>query len=269
MHIADLGELSGPVLIFGGPYSNLQATRALVDLARARGIGPAGMICTGDVIAYCADPGPTLDLVLSLGGPVLKGNCEAELAAGGADCGCGFDPGSTCSLLARAWYAHADAALGAQARRTLGGLPDRIVFRHAGRRYAVIHGGAGAINRFLWASSPEADFRSEIALLRDQVGAVDVVLAGHCGMPFIRDLDNVRWVNAGAIGLPPHDGGALTRFAMLDASGAMRIERLDYDAGQAAARMAQEGLVQGYHETLLTGVWPSEDVLPPELRRVA
>ena len=48
MKLVDLGELDAPVLLFGGPYSNLQATQALVELAKREGIPASHMICTGD-----------------------------------------------------------------------------------------------------------------------------------------------------------------------------------------------------------------------------
>lgn len=52
----DLGDLDGPVLVFGGPYSNLQATRALIARADQLGVPSQNLICTGDVVAYCGDP---------------------------------------------------------------------------------------------------------------------------------------------------------------------------------------------------------------------
>ena len=48
-------SLHGPVLVFGGCYSNLQATEALLAEARRRGFSASQMICTGDMIAYGAD----------------------------------------------------------------------------------------------------------------------------------------------------------------------------------------------------------------------
>ena len=39
-----------------------------------------------------------------------------------------------------------------------------------------------------------------------------------------------------------------------------------YDAQGAADDMAQAGLPQGYRDGLLSGYWPSEDVLPADLR---
>ena len=94
----DLGRLTGPLLVFGGPYSNRQATEALRAEAERLGIPPERCICTGDVVAYCADPVGTTDLIRDWGCPVVMGNCEESLAEGAEDCGCGFLSGSTCDL---------------------------------------------------------------------------------------------------------------------------------------------------------------------------
>jgi predicted phosphodiesterase len=268
MNGCDLGQLDGPVLIFGGPYSNLQATHALLERAAALGIGAGQMICTGDVVAYCADAAGTVAAIREAGCTVVAGNCELQLAAGEADCGCGFAPGSTCDRLSAGWFAHADASLDAEARSWMAGLPDRVIFTHHGRRCAVIHGGVSDVARFLWPTSPESDFAGEIALIEAAHGPIDMVLAGHCGMPFTRRVGHVDWVNAGVIGMPPNDGHPETRFALLE-EGASRIERLRYDHEAAGEAMRRAGLTQGYHLALVSGYWPSEDVLPPELRREA
>jgi hypothetical protein len=42
-----------PILVFGGPYSNLRALQALRRRAHELGIAPSHCICTGDVVAYC------------------------------------------------------------------------------------------------------------------------------------------------------------------------------------------------------------------------
>ena len=82
------------ILIFGGPYSNLQATQAVLAEASRRNIPGHRVICTGDVVAYGADPKACVDLVRDAGIGVVMGNCEEQLAADAADCGCGFAPGS-------------------------------------------------------------------------------------------------------------------------------------------------------------------------------
>lgn len=264
MDIADLGELTGDVLLFGGPYSNAQATRAL--LARASGMAPANVICTGDIVAYCADPLDTIAMIRGHGMTVVAGNTEKQLAAGAEDCGCGFEAGSFCDRLSAGWYAFAGASVTDPDRAWLGARPDIAVFRHARRRYAVIHGGVSDIARFLWPVSPEAAFREEIALIEAQTGPVDQVIAGHSGLAFQRQIGARLWTNAGVIGLPPHDGRPMTRYAVLSADG-IRFHRLAYDHKAARDAMQAAGLTQGYDQSLSSGIWPSEDVLPPELRR--
>ena len=262
----DLGEIAGPALVFGGPYSNLQATRALLAEAGRRGIGPEAMICTGDVVAYAADGPATLDAIRASGCTVVAGNCEKQLAAGAADCGCGFDAGSTCDVLSAGWYGHAARTVGTQDREWMGQCPDIVTFRHAGQRCAVIHGGLSDISRFLWPTSSELDFSDEITQISKVVGPVDTVLSGHSGIAFVRDIGPVTWINAGVIRMPPHDGRSATRYTILT-DGRAVIHRLDYDHAAAARAMVEEGLVQGYQTALSTGVWPSEDVLPTEMRR--
>ncbi|QHQ35199.1 metallophosphoesterase family protein [Algicella marina] len=266
MEVRDLGVLEGPVLLFGGPYSNLQALEALLAEAGRLGIPPERCICTGDLVAYCADPVAVAEQVRDLELPVVQGNCEVQLAAGASDCGCGFGENSVCDLLSRGWYAAADAAVGPELRQWMGGLPGRLVFTHAGRRWAVIHGGASQISRFLWAVSDAVDLADELATLEAEIGAVDGVIAGHCGIGFVREIGRHIWVNAGVIGMPPHDGLCETEFAVLDDDG-VHLQRLAYDHGAAAAAMREAGLVQGYERALESGWWPSEDVLPMALRR--
>ena len=264
----DLGQLNGPIVLFGGPYSNLQALDALFDRARALGVGPDRMICTGDVVAYCADAHAVSDRMQDSGIAVVAGNCEKQLAAGAMDCGCGFEDGSACDLLSVGWYGYASAQITQAQRDWMGQVPDILSFHHAGKRYAVIHGGHHDIARFIWPVSPEAVFDAEWQAVERSIGPVDGIIAGHCGVAFERQTARGMWINAGVIGMPPNDGAPQTRFAVLDA-GQVSFHRLDYDHAAAARAMVQAGLTQGYHKALETGHWPSEDVLPPELRRPA
>ena len=266
MDILDLGGIEDTVVLYGGPYSNLAALSALMARCDGMGVPPARRICTGDVVAYGADPAGCVDLVRQSGGPVVAGNVERQLGAYGDHCGCGFAEGSTCDLLSAGWFAHADAAVGHADRAWMAALPGMITFAQAGRRFAVIHGGASDVSRFLWPVSAETEFAEEVAAITAQAGPVDAVISGHCGVEFIREVAGVTWINAGVIGMPPNDGASATRFAVLE-RGAARIERLDYDHARAARAMRAVGLVQGYERALETGYWPSEDVLPPTLRR--
>jgi len=266
--ILDLGEIRGDVLAFGGVVSNAHALAALARLAAGRGFAGPQMVCTGDVVAYCGQPAEAVAGLRALGAPTIRGNCEESLAERAPDCGCGFAQGSVCDRLAEAWYPQADASLDTEARAWMAALPRLAVFRAHGRRWGVLHGGVTASNRFLWPTSPEAAFAEEIAALEALAGPVDAVLAGHCGLPFQRQAAGRLWFNTGALGMPPNDRDPRTSFGVIAADGP-RIERLAYDHRAAAEAMRAAGLTRGYDRALLTGWWPSEETLPPELRRAA
>jgi hypothetical protein len=251
------------MLIFGGPYSNLHATSAVLAEAAARGIAPDHILCTGDVVAYAADARACCDLMMASGATVLMGNCEENLAADAEDCGCGFGPDTACDLLSRAWYAHARAQVTPAHRAWMAALPRRLeIALPDGRRLAVLHGGAAEISRFLFASAPEAVLAAELAAT-----GCDGVVAGHCGIPFARDFSGGGlWLNAGAVGMPANDGTPRGWFTVLTpAAGGLRVEilPLDYDHAAAAAAMRAARLPEAYAQGLETGLWPSCDVLPP------
>ncbi len=256
MQIQDLGCLEGPVLLFGGVYGNLSALKAVLDEANRLGAVP---VCTGDIVAYCADGEACCALFQQEGIASIAGNCERNLAAGATDCGCGFQAGSACDRLSTGWFAHARATISAKSLRWMRALPDRISFTHAGRRYGVLHGGPDDIAQFIW---PRAAVSGPIKQAEAQMGPLDGVVAGHCGLGFRQG----RWINAGAIGMPPNCGTPETCFAVLN-RGCNRYGRLRYNFKSTVAAMVAAGLVQGYERTLATGWWPSEDVLPQGLRR--
>lgn len=261
MRFADFGDIDGPMVLFGGTCSNLQATEALVHAAGGR---PG--LSTGDAVAYCADPNETVDLLRDAGFAAISGNCEQRLGEDADDCGCGFAEGSTCDRLSAAWWSYLQATLSPDNRAWLRSLPALGRFTQSGLAYGVLHGGVTAVNRFLWPSSPDTAFLEEIDALEAMMGPVDGIVAGHCGIAFQRVIGRHHWINPGSVGLPPHDGRTVTRYAVLS-GGEVVIHRLPYDHGTAAARMAAVGLTQGYDRTVTNGLWPSEDILPEPLRR--
>ncbi|MEM7438390.1 MAG: metallophosphoesterase family protein [Pseudomonadota bacterium] len=264
MEVVDLGELHGDVWLFGGVYSNFSALEAFLNAATD--VPTSNLLCSGDVVAYCARGEACVQKLRDRGGPVLAGNCEVQIAAQADDCGCGYSEGSTCSILSRGWYAHALKTISPASRDWMAGLPERIIFTHAGQRWVLVHGAASEIARFVWPVTSDGEISAEIALLRNQVGLFDGVIAGHTGLQMDRTVDGVRWVNPGALGMPANNGRAKTGYAVLTEQG-LRMEQLAYDPAEEIKAMKAAGLTQGYHETLKSGWWPSEDTLPPEMRR--
>jgi predicted phosphodiesterase len=257
-------DTSTPILVFGGPYSNLEATVAMHQRAEALGVPSCNVICTGDVVAYCAAPEKTAQLVADWGCHVIQGNCEQQLAVGAEDCACNFEDGTECATLAKGWYPFANARMSPEMRAWMGNLPETLRFELGQRTFRVVHGGTEVVNRWV--------FQSERHVLAEEseLSGADVTIAGHSGLPYIARVGKRVWFNPGVIGMPANDGTADIWYGLVraddDGSITLSTHRLAYDHHTTAADMRRFGHANGYARTLVTGLWPSLDILPPAER---
>lgn len=261
----DLGDVRDPLIIFGGPYGNFEAMTALFAEADRRGVPGDRMICTGDLAAYCADAQATIDLIRARGAAVVAGNVEDSLGADSSDCGCGFNEGSACDVLAASWYAYASRTIDGDTKRWMRDLPRSVTFTMSGARIAVVHGGVDQTNKFIFPATPVDDVRGE--LMRS---GADGVIAGHSGIPFSRGVDGRLWHNAGAVGMPANDGTPRVWYSVLTPGvtpgpNSILIESraLTYNWRAAASKTRTAGLPIAYANALETGLWPSDDIAPP------
>jgi len=257
-----LGDFDKPVLLFGGSYSNLSALMALKKYADQHSIPTHNIICTGDIVAYCGQPYETTKAIHDWGIHVLMGNCEESFATNADDCGCGFNSGTSCDLLSVEWYQFANQKLSNEQRQWFANLPRKLSFNFLENKIEVVHGSVTSINQFLFASSCGTLFEEQA-----QATNADIIIAGHSGIPFSREIQNKLWHNTGAIGMPANDGTPNTWFSVLSPKShdrkKLKIENipLRYDYKQAAKSMQQLGLSDAYTNTLTTGLWPSMDAL--------
>ncbi|MEE8266631.1 MAG: metallophosphoesterase family protein [Acidiferrobacterales bacterium] len=255
-----IGSFDEPIMVFGGPYGNLEATAALLAAAQRARIAPARMLCTGDLVAYCADPQATVDMIRGAGITVIMGNCDESLGQGAADCDCGFAKGSTCDILAVQWFAYASRVLDADAKAWMRTLPRQVALTLAGRRLVAVHGNANQINRFVFASTASAETLEACAHLD-----ADGILGGHAGLPFTEITQDCLWHNAGVIGVPANDATPRVWYSILrpvDDGIAIEHCALEYDHRAAAAKLVARGLPRPYAEALVSGMWPADDILP-------
>lgn len=247
-------------LIFGGNYSNLEATKAVFEKAKELNIAPEKTICTGDMIAYCADAEAVANFMQDWGVNVIQGNCEESVAQDLEDCGCGFSEDTACDLLAKQWYEFCKANLSTEAKTWFASLPKTLEIHDAGLKMLVCHGSPNNINRFVFASTPESKWQELFA----ETDA-DIIIAGHCGAPFTKLSANQVWHNAGAVGMPANDGTPRVWYGLMkisENSVSFEHHSLEYDYEEAMKSMQQNQLPKEYATALKTGLWPSLDVLP-------
>lgn len=183
-----------------------------------------------------------------------------------------FPEDSMCHAYSINWYEHVMKELQGTSdlKQWMAQLPRRIEFSFCGRRFAVVHGSPAHIAKFVWPSTSDDELAADIELLPDYI---DGVISGHSGIPFARFVPMKRsspklWLNAGVIGMPANDGTSRGWFAILTPRGndiEVSIKALDLEAKEAAdAIYATNFLNRGYADALLSGTWPSHDILPLE-----
>lgn len=255
-----LGTLSGKILLFGGVYSNLQALEAMKHLAEKENIAPENCICTGDIVGYCAQPEETVQLFKIWEPKSIAGNVEIQLREGAEDCGCDFRKGSRCDGFSQQWYLYAQSQLSKNSIDFVKTLPDHITFNYARKKVLVVHGSYFNTSEFIFKSTPW-----EIKAPNFEVNNYDVVIGGHCGLPFCDSKRDKLWLNPGVIGMPANDGTPLVWYAILnDKKGVLEYKHhtLNYNY-KLTNNLMQNGLLpEEYARTIITGIWDNTEILP-------
>lgn len=260
MQTVNLGHIEAEtLLVFGGPYGNLEATQALFTEAEKLGIGSDHIICTGDIVAYCADPMETAYFIRNKNIHIIQGNCEQSLAEDSEECGCGFEEGTACDVLSKSWFSYCRSQINADIKEWFRSLPERLYFTFGEKEFAIIHGSPVNISEFVFASDPDEKLTAHI-----QKTGADCVIGGHSGLPFTKVIGDRYWHNAGVIGMPANDGTPRVWYSLITKSnGGIVFEHkaLSYQASAAQAKMKKAGLPSGYTQALTSGLWPSLDIL--------
>lgn len=260
--VKDLGVLEGKILVFGGVYSNLQALEGLIAIAQDLDIPPSNVICTGDILGYCAQPEECVQQIRQWGIHSIAGNVEIQLRNREDDCGCNFDEGSRCDTFSRKWYPFAQSRLSEDSLLWMEKLPHHLRFQYGGKRAYVFHGAYTNPSEFVFRSTPW-----DQKLPNFEQAQADLLLAGHCGLPFHHEQDQHLWLNAGVIGMPANDGTSRVWYMVLDVEQGSLVYRhqpFQYAHEQAALLMEQHKLPREYSETLKTGFWDNCEILPLE-----
>ena len=204
-------------------HGNVDALEAV--LADPRAADADAVVVGGDAV-----PGPfcraTLARLRSLGGPVhwVRGNGEREVAAavGGPEPAPDDWAARTAALTA--------AELGDEAALPLGEFPltvelDGVLYCHASPRRD---------DEMLTRISPPERWTDALGGV-----AAPLVVAGHTHQQDDRVVGDVRFVNAGSVGLP-YEGDGAARWLWV-ADGEPELRQTTYDSARAGARMLGEG----------------------------
>lgn len=260
--ITHLGEIEGKLLLFGGVYSNLQALSSLKKWAEENNFLPQNIFCTGDILGYCAQPVECISLVKDWGIHSIAGNVELNLRNNEVDCGCDFESGGRCDLFSKNWYSYIQSKIDLPSTIWLNTLPHHLQFNYGKDKVTIVHGS--------WFHTSEFIFNStEWSVKKNSFSGSDstIIIAGHCGLPFINQQKELTWLNPGVIGMPANDGSTKVWFATLelkDEKPIPQFHQLEYDHDTTRSLMIAYHLPLSYADTMVTGIWDNCEVLPAE-----
>ena len=237
------------IAVFGDLHGNSAATAA--TLAAIEAEGPDAVYCLGDLVGYGAFPNETIALIRDRAVPTIIGNYDDGVGFDRDDCGCAYknagerERGQQSLIWSRSVVTEENKAY-------LRDLLPEIRFAVAGIRFRLVHGSPRRMNEYLFADRDPASL-ARIAKIAD----CDVLVFGHTHKPWTRDIEGVRFVNAGSTG-KPKDGDPRTCWVLLTAEAgnpvSVEFRRVPYDiAAMAAAIRAEPGLSDHFAADLETG----------------
>lgn len=265
MNTEDLGTISDKLLIFGGAYGNLQALTRLKEIAESQNFNSMQIIFTGDAAAYCAHPEECIQLIKKWDIYAIAGNVEIQLREESDDCGCNFEAGTTCERLSRQWYPYVQQKVSPSSLEWMHQLPDSLRFSINGYTVQVVHGSYTDVSQYVFKSTGWKVKHKEF----DAAGS-DIIIGGHCGIPFSDHQTNRLWFNAGVIGMPANDNTPRAWYATAEPADSgilLKHHSFEYDHHQTAEAMKSENLPSEYWKTLCSGIWDNCDILPDQETR--
>ena len=258
--IAHIGTKTGKLLLFGGVYSNLQALERLISIAKEEDILAENCICTGDITGYCAQPEETVQAFKEWGALSIAGNVELQLANDSEDCGCDFKAGGRCDSFSKLWFPYTKGRLSQESLDWISHIPEYISFDFGGKKVTVVHGNYGNTSEFIFESNADT---SKQKCFDDTKS--DVIIAGHCGLPFHQSIKERLWLNPGVIGMPANDGTTRVWYMLLEIQeGEIKYTHrsFEYDYNTTQQLMYKNHLPEAYADTLSSGLWDNMEILP-------
>jgi diadenosine tetraphosphatase ApaH/serine/threonine PP2A family protein phosphatase/pyruvate-formate lyase-activating enzyme len=248
------------IAVFGGPYANPYALRAMLADARERGC--ERIVCLGDLGGFGAECDAIWPLLEDV--ECIAGNYDVAIGRGDVDCGCGYRDERD-NRYAQLIYDYTRAATSPAFAAWMHALPLERREVVGGVDVHFVHGSPLAVNDFLWESLDDGELA-----LRTRASGADVLLCTHTGIPWQRRVDGTLVVNVGVVGRPANDGRTDTWYAVLDLEAGQASAKLvpvAYDWRAQAASMRAAEFPEAFVETIETGWWTTcLEVVPPRER---
>lgn len=245
-------------------HANLPALESVIDDLEGRS-GVAGIFHLGDLVGYAPWPNEVVALLRRHGITGVAGNYDSTVAHGYKHCGCSYEDPRDVELahLSFSWTLEHTSE---ETRSHLGALPFRMDLRPrgghaAGPKVTLLHGNP-TLNTVYWTEGrPDSFFRQMAEKVDARPG--DTIVFGHTHKPFQKELEGIRFVNAGSVGRPK-DGDWRACYVLLHLGEASS----DDGAGETEGSVVQSEFVRVEYDLARAQGGIRDSTLPHEFAEV-
>jgi putative phosphoesterase len=230
------------IAIISDIHGNLQALDAVLADIDDQQVDT--VYCPGDLVGYGAAPNEVIQKIRARGLPTIMGNYDDGVGFERDDCGCAYREESERERGDRS-LAWTKAHVWNENKLYLQSLVPEIRFEADSKRVLLVHGSPRKMNEYVFEDRPLSSFQ-RLAASSD----ADVIVFGHTHKPYVKDVDGVRFVNAGSVG-KPKDGDWRACYAILAPE--VTFRRVTYDVAAAAAAIRATDLPDEFALAIETG----------------
>lgn len=199
-------------------------------------------LCLGDLVEYGPEPGSCIEWVRQTATHSVRGNHDHGTAQDVEVQGLGGF-----RYLTQATRKPTLAKLSPDDRRYLNDLPTTSMFKLGGKRFLLVHATPrDPLDEYIPAEVEPWAVR--LAGLQ-----VDYVCVGHTHQPFVLDVNGIKVVNPGSVGLQ-RDGDPRARYAVIDGDD-IQLKRVEYDVEKTVAAVRDCSLTDERAKGMLADVY--------------
>jgi putative phosphoesterase len=243
------------VALIGDVHANLPALEAVLDHARQQKVEAIWNV--GDFVGYGAFPNHVVGRLRRERAVSIAGNYDLKVLRFSKKRQKWRRKKQLQKFLAFQWTYH---TLTRKNHRYLRSLPGERVLQAEGVSVLLTHGSPASENEHLTPDTPEGRLRQLASMVE-----ADMVICGHSHQAFVRQVDDVCFINTGSVGRPD-DGDPRACYTILQIGHAsnrdprVRHYRVAYDVGRAITAIREHQLPEAFAQMTIQG-YALDDVM--------